>query len=70
MCIICKDWEKGKMTNREALRAIGEVGMSDPSQVAHLLELSDKIISKEVPDPSNSNAELDEEWERKNRGSY
>lgn len=59
MCIICMEWEKGKMTSREAFRAIGETMSSKTRK--HLEELSEKILSKEVP-AAESNAETDEDW--------
>lgn len=70
MCIICTDWEKGKMTSKEAMGAIGEViGNADLEKTGHLVKLSERIMNKEFPEPTAQNAELDEEWERKNRGS-
>lgn len=57
MCIICAEWEKGKMTSKEAFRAIGET-MSTSTQ-KHLEELSEKILSKEVP-LTETNAEAEE----------
>ncbi len=51
-CIICLEWEKGNMTNREALANIGEM-IEDPNNseedMNHLLELSSKIVDKEIP---------------------
>jgi len=51
MCIICSDWERGKMTNQEALANIGEMLDSEDSEEKkeHLLKLADNIISKEMP---------------------
>lgn len=70
MCIICTDWEKGKMTAKEAMAAIGEViGNSSLERTEHLIRLSEKIINKEFPEPQAQDVELDTEWERKNRGS-
>jgi hypothetical protein len=60
MCIICAEWEKGKMTAKEALRAIGETMNSDPKQIGHLTELSDRIMDQEVPmNNRNEQAEKD-----------
>lgn len=47
MCIICLEWEKQKITSKEAFRAIGE--MMNPKNQKHLEELSEKILTKEVP---------------------
>ena len=71
MCIICIDWEKGKMTSREAMAAIGEIiGNSDLEKTEHLINLSGRIVDKDVSSGTVQNEELDEQWEKKNRGSY
>lgn len=57
MCIICVEWEKQKLTSKEAFRAIGEM-MTTQTQ-KHLEELSEKILQKEVP-MADTNAEADE----------
>jgi hypothetical protein len=67
MCIICTEWEKGKMTSTEALRAAGEM-MGDKASVEHVREVVNKIMEKESPSGSDQDVEIDEEWERKNRG--
>jgi hypothetical protein len=68
MCKICVDWEKGKMTSKEAMRAIGEViGTVEGDENEHFIRLAEKIVNKEVPF-KDADAELDGEWE-KNRGS-
>ena len=66
MCIICKDWQSGKMTSREALRAVGEMMGTSGANERHLQSVVDKIMEKESPE-GESNPDLDEEWER-NRG--
>lgn len=49
MCIVCIDWEKGKMNNDEALRALGEmIETDDASKKGHYLEVVDKILDKEM----------------------
>lgn len=68
MCIICAEWEKGKMTAKEAMGAIRET--ISVENFEHLTNLTNRIIKKEVPDLKESDAEMDEEWERKNRGGY
>jgi hypothetical protein len=53
MCQVCTDWEKGKMTNQEALKALGEMIESDKStndEVTHYFDLEDKILDKEEED--------------------
>lgn len=57
MCIICIEWEKQKLTSKEAFRAIGEI-MNSQNQ-KHLEDLSEKILQKEVP-----LTETDEEAEK------
>jgi hypothetical protein len=52
MCQICVDWAKGKMTSKEAYRALGELmlGNSERSKENdHYFEVSEKIMAKEVP---------------------
>jgi hypothetical protein len=52
MCIVCTEWNAGKMSSKEALANIGEM-IGDPNNteeyVEHLLGLSNKIVDKEVP---------------------
>lgn len=57
MCIICIEWEKGKMTSKEAFKAIGET--MNPKTQKHLEDLSEKILSKEVP-LTETNADAEE----------
>lgn len=63
MCIICTEWQKQKLTSKEAFRAIGEIlhTSKDESQVEHLRDLSEKILQSEVPE-TQSNQEADEAW--------
>lgn len=70
MCVICIDWEKGKMTSKEAMDAIREViDTTDLERTGHLVKLAERIVNKEFPEPAAQDVELDAEWERKNRGS-
>jgi hypothetical protein len=50
MCYICSEWEKGKLTNAEALDNLAEVSDKDwkPEDVEHYLEIWQKIITKEI----------------------
>lgn len=59
MCLICVEWEKGKMTSKEAFRAIGE--SMNPKTQKHLEDLSEKILAKEVPMP-DTNEEADKDF--------
>lgn len=68
MCKICIEWEKGKMTSKEALRAAGEIMYGEnESNANHAAEVVEKIMNKEVSSGSEQDAELDAEYERKNR---
>lgn len=52
MCIICLEYNKGKMTSQEALANIGETidaNQNDEDKVQHLFELANKIMDKEQP---------------------
>lgn len=63
MCIICVEWEKGKMTAKEALNALGE--MMDPFDAKdnkHYLEAYGKILDKEVP-MNDTDPALDKAWQ-------
>jgi hypothetical protein len=48
-CYICSEWELGKMTEKEAYRALGEVLQFETDQEArdHLFGLSERILDKE-----------------------
>lgn len=53
ICIICKDWIKGSLTSKEALRNLGEfIDTSKEEEVGHYLEVMEKvsesIIEEEV----------------------
>jgi hypothetical protein len=68
MCIICKEWEKGKMTSKEALRAAGEIMYgTNEKDAKHAADLIEKIMVKEVPE-SQSDPEMDAEWEKSRGG--
>ncbi|MBL8740597.1 MAG: hypothetical protein JNK04_05880 [Myxococcales bacterium] len=50
MCLICVDFEKGKLTTKEARRALGEMAATlDPDHVA---ELEQKLEEAEAEEPS------------------
>lgn len=63
MCAICIEWEKERLTSKEAFKAMGEViGITeDENVIQHLQDLSEKIIAKEIP-PSESNEQVDQDW--------
>lgn len=70
MCIVCKEWEAGKLSFKEALDNLGElIGMKgeadrDP-KIRHYYEAVSKILDKEVP-MSDSDEELDTKWHEEN----
>ena len=68
MCMICKDWELGKLTSKEALRNLGEV-MAEATKAgrAHYDDVVEKILNKEVP-LDESDEELDKSWHEETHG--
>jgi hypothetical protein len=50
-CIICIEFEKGKLTAKEALANLGEMisEKSTEDEVKHYFEAANKIVDKEVP---------------------
>lgn len=68
MCIVCLDWEKGKLTSQEALRALGElISGAKGKEKQHLFEVSEKILDKEVP-MGESDEELNKNWHEETHG--
>jgi len=62
MCTICKHWQEGKLTDREAFRAIGELlDTKDEKMRRHLFDLSDRILEKGDPLPE-WDEEVDGQW--------
>jgi hypothetical protein len=64
MCIVCRDWEAGKLTSEEALGHLGEMMKGREKGDAgrlHYEEVVEKILDKEVP-LSDSDEELDRSW--------
>ena len=51
MCQLCVEWERQKLTSREAFSAINEMleTSQDEDYIQHLIDLSEKIIDSEVP---------------------
>jgi hypothetical protein len=50
MCVVCLDWEKGKLTDLEAMRALGEmiVASEDTQELDHYFEMATEI-AKQIP---------------------
>jgi len=62
MCKICDDVKNGDLTTKQALDAIGaKLAKVDKKESKHLWDLSERILSEEVPE-TESNQELDEKW--------
>ena len=63
MCMLCVEWEKQKITSKEAFGAISEMisTTKDKNQVEHLKVLSERIISAEVPE-TKADEELEKNW--------
>ena len=61
--MVCVEWEKGKLSNKEALKVLGEVIKTnkDDKKAKHYFDVVDKILDKEVP-LSDTNEELDQKW--------
>ena len=52
MCEICVKWDKNKLSTKQALKQIGEkltLDSTTSSEMEHYLELSEKIMDKELP---------------------
>lgn len=64
MCKVCIQWEKGKLTDKEAIRTSGEMIQSfenDEETVQHYWDLVNKILDKSTG-TNDSNQEMDETW--------
>lgn len=52
MCFVCSEWNKGKLTAKEALRNLGELidaTDEDSSDMRHYFQTVDRIIEEEIP---------------------
>lgn len=49
MCVVCFEYEKGKLTSKEAMDALVEMleSENDEDKVQHLFELANKIVDKD-----------------------
>lgn len=63
MCKVCVEWESGKLTNKEALSALGEMikNAKDDKKSKHYFKVVENILDKEVP-MADTNEELDQKW--------
>ena len=51
MCIICSDWLKGKLTNKEAQRNLSEfisAKMDSEEEIAHYYEVAEIIAEEDL----------------------
>lgn len=63
-CVVCREWELGKLTSKEALKNLGEmiqVEGTSKKESKHYYDAVEKILDKEVP-TSESDEELDKSW--------
>ena len=68
MCIVCKEWKAGKLNNKEAIFALGELmSAASGKQMAHYSKVLDKIMEKEVP-VGESDSDLDKLWQEESEG--
>lgn len=64
MCLICVEWQSGKLTSKEAFKNIGELIMDEDKpqeERNHLFDLSDKILEKDLGQVATDD-EMDEAW--------
>lgn len=64
MCVVCKEWQAGKLTSKEALNNLGELinaAGEEGVETMHYWEVTSKILDKEVP-VGESDEELDKSW--------
>ena len=60
MCLVCIEWQKGNLTNDEALRNIGEmVGTTNQKseERRHYFELAEKIKDAQYDEDNNGNGD-------------
>ena len=51
MCIVCKDWKSGRLTNQEALKNLGELINSideHSKENLHYVDLYEKILDNDL----------------------
>lgn len=51
MCLVCTDWEKGKLTKNEALRNLDEMefNIENPEELQHYLDIIFKLNENKNP---------------------
>lgn len=67
MCLVCSEWELGKLTNKEALRNLGELIRAEDrdngEDNGHYYQVVDKIMDDELGE-SSSDDEIDAAWHK------
>lgn len=67
MCRVCSEWELGKLTNKEALRNLGELIQAEDrdngEDNGHYYLVVDKIMDDELGE-SASDDDIDAAWHR------
>jgi hypothetical protein len=68
MCTICTGWEMNRLTSKEAMRQITQAlkKTKDKKKTRHLIELSGKILDKDVP-MKDTDPYLDRNWHDENQ---
>lgn len=67
MCIVCRDWQAGKLTNKEALRNLGEMILAESEGAAHYYGVVENIMDKEMG-PLQSDGDIDTAWHKETHG--
>jgi len=68
MCVICSQWKMGQLTNKEALRNIGEFMLSGKEDASHLYKVVDDIMDKELG-TSSADEDMDKAWHEETHGN-
>lgn len=64
MCLVCVQWQAGKLTNKEAIKNLGELINTDGDLGnEHFYRVIDDIMDKELP-TSEPDSDLDAAWHR------
>lgn len=70
MCLICDEWNSQKIDSKKAFEEIGKVLSfnKDKKITDHLMDLSDKILNKEVPEFKIDKSLEKQWWNEINKG--
>lgn len=68
MCIVCTEWQAGKLTNKEALHNLGElIGTETGAKSSHYYKVVDEVMEDEMGG-TPVDQELDIAWHRETHG--